>query len=380
MNSRKKIIRACTVSSSLGFVEGVLPRLKERYEVQLLSSPGEYLNYMESKYVVVTHGVDMYRRISPMKDLRSLMQIIMVFRKEKPYMVHSMTPKAGLLCMIAAWICRVPIRVHTFTGLVWPTATGITKKILMFTDWVTCACSTHIIPEGEGVKADLINNRITQKSMKVLGYGNVCGVDMIRFSRRKNVLEKVAQLRDDSYFTFVFVGRIVRDKGIGELVSAFYRLHCKYDNIRLWLVGRYEDSLDPISIETKKMIENNGAIESVGPQYDDDLLAYYAASDCFVFPSYREGFPNTVLEAGAMDLPSIVTDINGSKEIIINGENGLIVPSHDTDSLCYAMEELLTNIPLRNHMVRNARTIIASHYEQGYVQDCLLDFYKEILK
>jgi glycosyltransferase involved in cell wall biosynthesis len=121
-------------------------------------------------------------------------------------------------------------------------------------------------------------------------------------------------------------------------------------------------------------------IEYVGPQWGDDLLVYYAASDCFVFPSYREGFPNTVIEAGAMNLPCIVTDINGSREIIVDGENGMIVPPRDAEALYRAMKTMLTTDDKRNNMARKARKLIADRYEQSFVRKCLYDFYDEVLR
>ena len=378
MKNKKKIIRAVTVSGSLSFVEPMIIKLKEKYELQLLSSPGEKLDKLCKDYDVKGHSVYMFRRMSPFKDIKSLFQLIKVFRKEKPYMVHSMTPKAGMLCMLAAWITRVPRRVHTFTGLVWPTSKGLTRKLLIFTDWVTCACATHVIPEGKGVMDDL-QNSVTNKPMKVLGYGNVRGVDMVRFSRRVDIETKASSIRKENLFTFVFVGRIVGDKGINELVEVFVSLQKKYNDIRLLLVGNYEETLDPLKPETNEKIETSSFIEFVGPKYGDDLIAHYAASDCFVFPSYREGFPNTVMEAGAMDLPCIVTDINGSREIIENGVNGLIIPSKDTHSLYLAMEKMILDKEMVLKMRSNARQMVESRFEQSYVQQCLLDFYKEIL-
>ena len=292
-------------------------------------------------------------------------------------MVHSMTPKAGLLCMIAAWMTRVPVRMHTFTGLVFPTATGLKRKILMLTDSLTCACATHVIPEGEGVKNDLLRNGITKKPMKVLGYGNVRGIDMIRFDRRPEVMTLAQKIRKDNVFTFVFVGRIVRDKGINELCLATEMLS-GIAPVRLLLIGPYEDDLNPILLHSKDIIENNPSIDYLGSKYGDDLLACYAAADCFVFPSYREGFPNTVLEAGAMGLPSIVTDINGSREIIVQGENGVIIPPKDADALYKAMLDIIRNKPARERMASNARKMIESRFEQSFVRKCLLDYYEEI--
>lgn len=387
-----KLIRTSTVPTSLAlFLNGVFEVLMSNYELLLVSSPGKELDELHNKYGVKTIGVSMQRRFSPLKDLISLWKLILVFHKEKPYMVHSMTPKAGLLCMLAAWVTRVPRRVHTFTGLVWPTATGSTRKILMATDWLTCACATHIIPEGKGVMDDL-QQHITHKPMRVLGYGNVRGVDMDYWRKTNASSNKLREIKRDDVFTFIFVGRIVRDKGINELIAAFDKLSQEH-KVRLLLVGTFEDALDPVSESTKKIIEVNTSIEYLGPQYGTDLLACYAVSNCFVFPSYREGFPNTVLEAGAMELPSIVTDINGSREIIVckNEENsspvkdmklcdnGIIIPPRNEDLLYKAMDEIFRNDNVRAVMASQAREMVASRFEQSFVQKCLIEFYNEII-
>lgn len=374
-----KIIRAVTVAQSTKFYYNIISDLqKEGYEIVSISSPGSELQALREKGVKVIE-VPMERHISLIRDSKSLFQLIKVFCNEKPYLVHSMTPKAGLLCMLAGWLTGVPRRVHTFTGLVWPTATGLSRKILMATDWLTCVCATHVIPEGQGVLNDL-RQYITKKPMRLLGYGNVRGVDMVHFSRRPEVMMQAEKLRKPDAFTFIFVGRVVGDKGINELIEAFAKLQVKYRKIRLFLVGRYEAKLDPLQLITLQRIKENPAIEAIGPKYDDTLLAYYAASDCFVFPSYREGFPNTVLEAGAMGLPSIVTDINGSREIIKHGKNGVIIPPKDIDALYDAMKQMLLNKKLVQQLADNARSLIESRFEQSFVHRCLYEFYDEIMK
>ena len=379
-----KIIRATTVPISLNVLcKGMLKELTGKYEVVVVSSPGVELNEVALREGVREIAVPMARHISIIKDCKSLWKMRRVFHKEKPTMVHSMTPKAGLICMVSGRMAGVPVRVHTFTGLIWPTATGLKKKILMFTDWLTCACATHVIPEGEGVKNDLLTNGITRKPLKVLGYGNVKGVDMVYYSLREDVKKIVdeQELRDISKFTFLFIGRIVGDKGINELCHAFYRIHKQYPNTRLMMVGDFEEVLDPLSDDTKKLVsdEKNGII-TISWKSGDELLAYYAAADCFVMPSYREGFPNTVLEAGAMGLPSIVTDINGSREIIVEGKNGMIVPPRNEDALFMAMQKMLSSDEERVTMAGNARRMIADRFEQGFVRKCLYEFYDEILK
>lgn len=366
----KKIIRAATIGLSLNiFCKDLLRELAdEGYEVVALSSPDEDLREVEKREKVRAVGVQMERRMSPLKDIVSLVKLVRVFADEKPDMVHSMTPKAGLLCMVAGWMTGVPVRVHTFTGLVWPTAQGLSRRILMLTDKITCMCATHVIPEGEGVKQDL-QRCITKKEMKVLGYGNVRGINMDEWKRR---VERV----EGQMLTFVFVGRIVRDKGVDELVAAFVKLNRIYSNTRLLLVGPYEEHLNPVQSGTKFLIDTCECIEAVGSQ--KDVRPFYEQSDVLVFPSYREGFPNVVIEAGAMELPSIVTDINGSREIIEDGRNGLIVPARDEQALFEAMKWMVEHDEERNAMAAHARPMIASRYEQGYVRGCLKNYYKEI--
>ena len=374
IRNKNKIIRAVTVPQSLGFCREVMIKMRRMgYDMVAVTSPGPELDELRDVDGFHCVAVPMERHISIVRDLKSLIKMIRVFRKEKPQVVHSMTPKAGMICMVAAWLTYVPVRIHTFTGLVWPTATGMKRKLLMMTDWLTCACATHVIPEGQGVLNDLKNGGITKKPMKVLGYGNVKGVDMERFSPARFVVTKIPDV-----FTFVFVGRIVSDKGINELVEAFVKLHDKHKNTRLVLVGNYEHNLDPVSDKTRQLIETNDGIEARGAKYGDDLLQMYVDADCFVMPSYREGFPNTVLEAGAMGLPSIVTDINGSREIIENEKNGLIVPAKDADALYVAMERMLTDTAVRSTMKQNARQMIESRFEKNFVQSCQIEFYKSI--
>ncbi|MDO4801115.1 MAG: glycosyltransferase family 4 protein [Prevotellaceae bacterium] len=377
MTTNKKIIRAVTVPGSLGFCRDIMIKMREKsYEMIAVSSPGEQLDELRDKDGFATYAVPMARHISLFGDIKSLFRMIKVFRKERPQMVHSLTPKAGLICMMAAWLTRVPVRVHMFTGLVWPTSKGLKRKILMATDWLTCACATHVLPEGQGVMNDLKNGHITKKPMKVLGYGNVVGIDLERFDPER--FPNPSSLTPHPY-TFVFVGRITGDKGINELVEAFVKLNEKHPDTRLVLVGRYESELDPLKPETLQKIESCKAIDACGPKYGDDLLMEYLKSDCFIMPSYREGFPNTVIEAGAMGLPSIVTDINGSREIIVDGENGLIVSPQTVQPLYEAMERMMNDKELREKMHQNARPMIASRFEKNFVQGCLMEFYDEVL-
>lgn len=374
-----KIIRTSTIPTSLNvFCRGLFQELKEDgYDLVAVSSPGPALDELEKRENVRAYRVPMQRHISPLKDLKSLWQLIRVFHKEKPEMVHSITPKAGLLSMIAAWICRVPVRLHTFTGLIFPTSTGFKQKVLILTDRITCSCATHIVPEGEGVKDDLLKFNITKKTLKVLGHGNIRGIDLKHYSKTSQVIEKASEIRRSDVCTYIFVGRVVRDKGINELIRSFELLNRKNPQTRLILVGSFEPNLDPLNPEILEEINTNPAIETVGKQ--NDVRPWLAASDIFVFPSYREGFPNVVIEAGAMDLPSIVTDINGSREIIEDGKNGIIIPPHDAEALYKAMLSLYHDQEYRNKLSANARNMIATRFEQSYVRNCLKEYYNSII-
>ena len=377
MRKKRKIVRATTVPTSLEtFCKDQLRDLNERYEVLAISSPLPELDIVAQREGVKTIAVKMERHISPWRDLKALFQLCRVFAKECPWMVHSMTPKAGLLCMMAAWMTRVPIRVHTFTGLVWPTATGLSRMILKSTDRILCACATHIIPEGNGVKQDLINGKITRKSMQVLANGNVRGIDLKHYCRSEEVEEQARAIRKNEVLTFVFVGRVVGDKGIHELVDAFVKLNEKYHDTRLLLVGRMEPELDPLDSLTQQIINTHQAIEAVGEQ--EDVRPWLAASDVLVFPSYREGFPNVVIEAGAMGLPSIVSNINGCNEIIIPDENGVIIPPRDTNALYEAMLEMHKNEARRKEMAANSRQLVASRFDCKIVRKALYEFYASL--
>lgn len=382
MENRKKLIKASTVPGSLEtFCKGQLRWLSNYYEVVAVSSPLSELALIERREGVRTVAVPMERHISLSRDMKSLFRMIAVFRREKPYIVHSMTPKAGLICMIAAWICRVPVRIHTYTGLVFPTASGLRRKILILTDRILCLCATYINPEGRGVANDLWKYRITRKPLHIIGNGNVRGIDLDYwnaelFEDRRPAMRGQLGI-GSSDFVFLFVGRLVRDKGINELVEAFGRLSSEYSQVRLLLVGAYESELDPLETETLKEIESNPRI--IAPGSKQDVRPYYASSDLFVFPSYREGFPNTVLEAGAMGLPCIATDINGCNEIITEGENGILVPPHDVAALYGAMKRFLDNPECAKGLAAGARALVANRFEQQYLWNELLKTYMALI-
>lgn len=375
-NRRYKIFRISTVPTSMNnFCKGFLAQLSKEYDVVAISSAGNALKEIEERENIRTIPIRMERRISIFRDFISLITLVKLFMNEKPDLIHSMTPKAGLLSMVAGFLTRVPIRIHTFTGLVFPTKKGFVKYILILMDKITCWCATYINPEGEGVKTDL--KRITNKPLHIIGNGNVRGVDMNYYSQKESLLKLSKSLREDNTKIFCYVGRIVHDKGINELVEAFSKLVKEFSNIKLFLIGDYEDKIDPILPITRQRIEQIREIEFCG--YQNDVRPWLLASDYFVLPSYREGFPNSVLEAGAMGLPCIVTNINGSNEIIENGINGEIVEPKDAEQLYRKMREWLLNPEKVEEMAKNARGIVESKFEQQCLWDNIQKTYKELL-
>lgn len=375
----KKVFRISTISLSLNrLFKGQLKMLNQHFDLVGVSSPGKELEEVHQREGIRVIAIPMERHISLIKDFVSLIRMTFLFLKEKPDMIHSYTPKAGLISMMAGWITGVPVRMHTFTGLVFPTATGLKQKILIATDRLTCACATHINPEGNGVKKDLIKYHITRKPLKIIANGNVNGIDLEYFQRTPEVELAALPYQKEDVFTFCFIGRVVRDKGINELVSAFVRLQKKYAKIRLIIVGPFEKNLDPVSEEIENQIYHNSAIEFM--DFQNDVRPFLVVSDAFVLPSYREGFPNSVIQAGAMGLPSIVTDINGSNEIIESDKNGVIVEPKNEIALYQAMEDFILHSERVNAMAQNCRKMMADRFDQKIVWAALLDEYKTLLK
>lgn len=380
---KKKLIRVITSDVSFELTKGQFKFLSKDFDVIAVSSPGFRLQEVGEEEGIRTKAIEIKRHISVINDVKSLVLLYRFFKKEKPDIVHSMTPKAGLLSMMAAFFAQVPIRIHTFTGLIFPTKTGVFKRIIITMDQILCLCATKIIPEGNGVKSDLIKFNITKKPLQLVANGNINGVKIDYFNpnlfTEQDKLELKTKLNiKDTDFVYVFAGRLVGDKGINELIEAFTKLHQEFNNIKLLLLGDYEEVYDPLKSDTLFQIKNDKNIISEG--WVDDVRPYFAISNALAFPSYREGFPNVVLQAGAMELPCIVTDINGCNEIISEGDNGTIIPVKSADALYEAMKHMY-KLPKEAHaqMGTTSRAMIVSKFEQQFVWNALLEEYQKLL-
>ena len=386
----KKLIRITTVPLSLKvLLKGQLRFMASNgFDVKGVSSEGEDLKEVVENEGVVMKAINMSRKITPFQDLKSLWEMWNFLRKEKPQIVHTHTPKAGIIGMLAARLAGVPHRLHTVAGLPLMEATGIKRKILNFVEKLTYSSATRVYPNSKGLYDFILQNNFTQSNkLKIIGNGSSNGINTTFFSpdqvsetERVTLREKLNIQPDD--FVFVFVGRIVSDKGINELIKAFSQLQTAENNeltgIKLLLVGGLESDLDPLNPETLAEINQNKDIISVG--FQQDVRPFFAISDALVFPSYREGFPNVVMQAGAMGLPSIVSDINGCNEIIVEGENGLIIPSKNVEKLKEKMLTLARDKNLYIKLKENSRRMIENRYEQSVVWKALLEEYEGLLQ
>ena len=378
----QKLMRITTVPISLGgLLQGQSKFMSQYYEVIGVSSPGPMLDRLSQTEGIRTIPIRMTRKITPFQDLVAFFRLYRLMVREKPAIVHTHTPKAGTLGMMAAWLARVPHRLHTIAGLPLVEATGMKRRLLNAVERLTYACATRVYPNSEGLRQIALENRFAPAAkLKVLGNGSSNGIDTTYFDRKNITAEQQQVLLDSlrinqNQFVYCYVGRLVRDKGIHELLEAFLTVHRAYPEARLLLIGPYEHELDPLEDWALKAIQDTEAILELG--WQDDIRPFMAISDCFVFPSYREGFPNVVMQAGAMGLYSIVTDINGCNEIILEGENGTIIPVKNSQVLFHKMEEILISSEKPGNP-ESYRKLIRDRYERTFIWNRILEEYHNL--
>ncbi|WBX70727.1 glycosyltransferase family 4 protein [Tenacibaculum retecalamus] len=375
--NKPKLVRITTVPMSLDkLIEGQMAFMKKYFKVTAISSGREELKKIGKKEDVDTFYIKLTRKITPFKDLKATYFLYKFLKKEKPQIVHTHTPKAGIVGMLASYLARVPNRLHTVAGLPLLEARGGKRKVLNFVEKLTYKCATKVYPNSYGLQEIILKNKFTiTNKLKVIANGSSNGINTTHFNPSLFLKEDNAKLKkqlgikkDD--FVFIFVGRIVGDKGINELVEAFNKLSKEKESVKLLLVEPFEDELDPLKSSTRGAINNNKQIISVG--FMNDVRPFFAIANALVFPSYREGFPNVVMQAGAMGLPSIVSNINGCNEIIEENKNGFIIPVKNKEAVYDAMKKIVLN----TNMKENARTMISERYEQKVVWEALLTEYK----
>lgn len=359
---KERFLIVTTVPSSLFFFSGQIQILQREFDVELVSSPGKSLNEISETEKVKAHEINMKREIALFSDALSCLKLIMLFLKRKPKIVHGNTPKGGLLSMFAARIAFVPKRIYCVHGLRYEGDTGLKRKILILMEKMSCNLATHVFAVSYGVKETLKKDGIYKKDVHVIWNGSINGINAEHFSSDKvDDIKHIHGIRETD-FVFGFVGRIVKDKGINELIEAFYAINNTHSHTKLLLVGGFEDSLDPISDFSKEQIENNPHIIYVGLQ--KDVRPFLKAMDVFTFPSYREGFGISIMEAASMGVPAISSNISGCNEIINDGVNGKLIPPKSATHLKEAMELFINNPILKENMSAVTRDMIIDKYEQ----------------
>lgn len=379
----QKLIRITTVPSSLRtLLRGQSRFMSQHYDVIGVSGDGDALAEVRQNEGIRTHVVEMTRTITPLKDLKAAYKLYKFFKTEKPFIVHTHTPKAGTLGMLAARMAKVPHRLHTIAGLPLLEVSGKKRKLLDVVEKFTYSCATMILPNSFGLQQIIIdNNFTTPEKLLVIGNGSSNGIDTTHYDTTHVSEEKKQALKQElgisnEDIVFIFIGRIVKDKGINELVSAFNNLSKKELNCKLLLVGPRENHLDPLLPETEALIADNNQILAVGVQ--KDIRPYVAISHVLTFPSYREGFPNVVLQCSCMNLPCIVSNINGCNEVIEDQVNGLIIPVKNETALKNAMQFMIDNPETRQEMIAHTRSRIIERYEQKFVWNEILTYYKSL--
>ena len=369
---RDKLVRITTVPQSLfKLLEGQIGYMNSIYDVTIVSSSGELLDKAAAREGVPSYSVEMNRGMSPAKDIVSLLKLIMLLRKLKPTIIHTHTPKAGLLGMISGMIVGVPIKLHTVAGMPLETRKGLKKKLLLLMEKLCYSVADKVYPNSDSLYDFIINNKLSISSkLKVIGGGSSNGIDIGYFKRSSQLELESANIKKslglvENDVVIGYVGRLTSDKGINELVDSFLELSSIKENIYLLLLGKFEQDQDPISDSSKLSIETNPKILFVG--YQSDVRPYFMAMDLFAFPSHREGLPNVLLQAGAMDLPIVTTNASGCRDVINSDKVGMKYSCGNRDQLFSSMKKLIDDKTLRTVYSKNIRKSIIDRFSRDKI-------------
>ncbi|HEX2845636.1 MAG TPA: glycosyltransferase family 4 protein [Chitinophagaceae bacterium] len=380
-----KLVRITTTTLSLKYLLRNQMRFMKQhgFDVIMISSDGP-----EKEDVVKNEGcshqvINMTRKITPFADLRSLWKLYRVLKKEKPDIVHSHTPKAGLLAMLAARMAGIKVRVHTVAGLRFMTTTGLTRKLLVAMEKLTMRSATDIWPNSFSLRDYMISNKLARPSrLEVVGMGSSNGIDLERFHDdvlKKEEIERVKKLiqYDEQHTYLLTVGRIVHDKGIDELVKAFNEVYKKNNHLRLLLVGTFEDELDPVTPESRALLQSHPGIILAG--WNEGVEYFMHIADMLIHPSHREGFPNVLLQAGAMKCPIICSRIEGNVDIVEHEKTGLIFETKNAAQLQQKIEQALADPRGMRQYADQLLQKVKAHFSQPAVHGYLLEKYNYLL-
>ena len=345
----------------------------------LVCSPAEELEEFSKQYGFEYKPIEVLRKISIGKDLKAVVATYKYIKEVKADVVTGHTPKGGLIAMIAAWLARVPVRIYLRHGLVYETSRGLKRSLLINIDRLVSRLATKIVCVSPSVARRSIEDRLNPESKQiVLAHGTCNGIDIERFCKQEvnaetsKALKRQFGIREED-FVIGFAGRLVRDKGIIELVRAYQEIRKQHQNVRLMLVGMLEIR-DALPVDVVKTIKEDKGIISTGYVGYAIIEQYYALMDVYVLPSYREGFPTSVLEASAMEIPVITTRATGCCDSIIDGETGFFV-GHDAKEMKEAIMRLFNDKTLRNKMGKTGRKMVVDNFRHEVVWNAIEKLY-----
>jgi glycosyltransferase involved in cell wall biosynthesis len=376
MNKNKIAFIVATPITANAFMLLHFEYLSRHFEVYLIANfnDNSSINF-SSPFVKATKNIPIQRNISIFKDIKALFLLISYLKKEKFDAIHTITPKAALIGILAAKIVGIKVRTHIFTGQIWHTKTGLFKIILKLIDKFIVFCATNILVDGQSQRKFLIQNKIIKPSNSlVLGKGSISGVDTNKFVPNLDTKQKYRdELRLTNEIVFLFLGRLNTDKGILDLAKAFIKLNIDFPEARLVFIGPDEEQMQK---KIEILTNNNKAIIFCGSTtkpYEALQLA-----DVFCLPSYREGFGTSVIEASLLEKPIICSDTYGLMETIVEGYTGLRHKVADVASIYEQMEKMMDE-NLRFQLGQNGRNYVLDNFSAEKIATEWLNYYQNIL-
>lgn len=383
MSERPGLVVAVTTSQSAVLLRGQLAFLRERgFDAYLLCAGDHTAREFCEREGARLLEVRMRREMSPLSDLPALLRIVRILRCTRPALVNAGTPKAGLLATVGAWLAGVPCRIYTLRGLRLETERGGRRAVLSLSERVVCRLAHRVLCISPSLLARARELRLFPEGKgKVLGEGSSNGVDIIHFARTQEAERRARDLRLRMGIpldarVLGFVGRIVRDKGVAELVAAWLSLRSDYPDLQLLVVGPFEGG-DPIPGDARRVLESDPRIHLTGPV--TDVPAAYAAINVLAVPTYREGFPNVFIEAAAMEVPAVGTRVVGCVDAVVDGVTGTLVPPRDPEALARAIRAYLERPELAACHGREGRERAVRSFRRETVWENLFREYLSLL-